>query len=221
LLWDFSATPAVSATLTASLPSRVTSLVFDPQGKMLYGGDARGTVYQWDVARGQMVSRLDRRYSGNDQTDLPILGLAIDPAGKTLAMASADNAVYLRRTPGLRPAGGGVLAGHTRPASAVAFHADGELLASASHDGTIILWDMDTQQQIGSPLRGHTGPINAAAFSPNGHWLASAGDDNTVILWPMTPTAWMDIACRIVGRSLSDAEIEQFLDGEATQPCIQ
>jgi WD40 repeat protein len=221
LLWDFSATPAVSSTLTASLASRVTSLVFDPQGKMLYGGDARGTIYQWDVARGQMVNRFDRRYSGNEQADLPLMGLAIDATGKTLAMASADNAVYLRRTPGLRPAGGSVLAGHSRPASAVAFHTDGELLASASHDGTIILWDMKTQQQIGSPLRGHTGPVNAVAFSRDGQWLASAGDDTSVILWPMTPTAWMDIACRIVGRPLSDAEIEQFLDGKAAQPCVQ
>lgn len=221
LLWDLSTTPAVSSPLTTSLPSRVTALVFDPQGEMLYGGDARGTVYQWDVARGQLVNRLDRRYTGNEQADMPLLGLAIDPTGKTLAMASADNAVYLRRLPGLRPAGGSVLAGHTRPASAVAFQPDGELLASASHDGTIILWDVDTQQQIGSPLRGHDGPVNAVAFSPDGQWLASAGDDTTVILWPMTPEAWVDIACRIVGRPLSAFEIEQYLDGEAAQPCVQ
>jgi WD40 repeat protein len=188
---------------------------------MLYGGDARGTIYQWDVARGQMVNRLDRRYTGNEQADLPLMGLAIDPTGKTLAMASADNAIYLRRLPGLRPAGGGVLAGHTRPASAVAFQANGKLLASASHDGTIILWDMDTQQQIGSPLRGHTGPVNAVAWSPDGQWLASAGDDASVILWPMTTTAWVDIACRIVGRPLADAEVERFLDGEARQPCLR
>ncbi len=221
LLWDFSTSPAVSSTLTTSLASRVTALVFDPEGKMLYGGDASGTLYQWDVARGQMVNRLNRRYTGSEQADLPISGLAIDPTGKILAMASADNAIYLRRLPGLRPAGGSVLAGHTRPASAVAFHPNGELLASASHDGTIILWDVETQQQIGSPLRGHDGPVNAVAFSPDGELLASASDDNTVILWPMTTDAWVEIACRIVGRPLSDAETERFLDGEAKQPCMR
>jgi WD40 repeat protein len=219
LLWDLSTTPAVSATLTASLASRVTALVFDPQGKMLYGGDASGTLYQWDVARGQLVNRV--QYSATEQVDLPINSLAIDPAGETLALASADNAVYLRRLPGLRPAGGGVLAGHTRPASAAAFQANGKLLASAGHDGAIILWDVDTQQQIGSPLRGHRGPVNAVAWSPDGQWLASAGDDASVILWPMTTAAWVDIACRIVGRPLSEAEIERFLDGEARQPCIR
>jgi hypothetical protein len=51
--------------------------------------------------------------------------------------------------------------------------------------------------------------------------LASAGDDNTIILWPMTTAAWVDIACRIVGRPLTDAEVERFLDGEARQPCLR
>ena len=219
LLWDFSTAPAVSSILTANLPSRVTALVFDPQGKMLYGGDARGTVFQWDVAQRQMIDKLERRLVGNQQSDFPVTSLAIDPTGKILGLASADNAVYLRRLPGLRASGSGVLAGHTRPASAVAFHPNGKLLASASHDGTIILWDVDTQQQIGSPLRGHGAPVNAVAFSPDGQWLASAGDDNHVILWPMTQDAWTAIACRIVGRPLSTAEIEQYLDGEAAHAC--
>ncbi|MFZ2359003.1 MAG: hypothetical protein WA040_06635 [Anaerolineae bacterium] len=219
LLWDLSATPAVSSVLTANLPSRVTALVFDRQGKMLYGGDARGTVFQWDVAQRQMIDKLERRLFGNQPSDFPVFSLAIDPTGKVLGLASADNAVYLRRLPGLRASGSGVLAGHTRPASAVAFDPTGDLLASASHDGTIILWDVDTQQQIGSPLRGHGAPVNALAFSPDGRWLASAGDDNQVILWPMTQDAWTAIACRIVGRPLSTAEIEQYLDGEAAHAC--
>jgi WD40 repeat protein len=114
-----------------------------------------------------------------------------------------------------------VLAGHTRPTSGVAFHPDGKLLASASHDGSIILWDVDTQQQIGSPLRGHGAPVNSVAFSPDGQWLASAGDDNQVILWPMTHDAWVAIACRIAGRTLSAAEIDQYLDGETAHACVE
>ncbi|HNS01490.1 MAG TPA: WD40 repeat domain-containing protein [Anaerolineae bacterium] len=219
LLWELSAGPAVSATLTASLASRITALAFDPQGKMLYGGDAAGTVFQWDAARRQMRSRLNRLNVDNVPVEIPVASLAIDPSGKLLAFASHDNAIYLRRLPDLQSAGGGVLAGHTRPASAVVFHPNGEMLASAGHDGAIILWDIDTQQQIGSPLRGHDGPINGLAFSADGRWLASAGDDQQVILWPMTPEKWVDIACRIVGRPLSEAEIGQYLSGEPARAC--
>lgn len=219
LLWDLSVAPAVSTTLTTGLASRVTALVFDRQGKTLLGGDARGTVFQWDVASQQMLTRLDRRAVGNEPVEFPVTALAIDPTGKMLGLASADNAIYLRRLPGLAALGGGVLAGHTRPASAVAFHPTGGLLASASRDGAIILWDVATQQQIGSPLRGHDGPVNGLAFSPDGRWLASAGDDSQVILWPMRPQVWVEIACRIVGRPLSDAELGQYLPGESAHAC--
>ncbi|MEI2689136.1 MAG: WD40 repeat domain-containing protein [Anaerolineae bacterium] len=213
LLWDLSVAPAVSSTLTASLSSRVASLVFDEQGQRLYGGDAQGHIFQWNVQRGEMVGQTTL------PSALPVADLAIDPSGRLLAAASYDNAIYLRRLPGLQPAGGGVLVSHTRPVSSVAFHPDGRLLASASHDGLIVLWDLAAQQQLGSPLAGHHGPVNAVAFSPDGQWLASAGDDQQVILWPMTREAWVAKACHIVGRWLSAAEIEQYLDGEAAHAC--
>jgi WD40 repeat protein len=213
LLWDLSAAPAVSSTLTANLSSRVASLVFDQQGQRLMGGDAQGHIFQWDVQRGELVEQASL------PSALPVAGLATDPSGKLLAAASHDNAIYLRRLPGLQPAGGGVLVGHTRPVNAVAFHPDGRLLASAGSDGAIILWDLATQQQLGSPLIGHDGPVNAVAFSLDGQWLVSAGDDQQVILWPMTRQAWTAKACHIVGRPLSPAEIEQYLDGQAAHAC--
>lgn len=214
LLWNLSTTPAVSTTLTESLSVRVSTLAFDRDSKMLYGGDAQGRVFQWDVVRQRLNNVLTL------QNGLPITGLAVDPTSKLLAAASYDNAVYLWRLPSLRPLGSGVLAGHTRPASGVAFHPDGKLLASSSLDGTILLWDTETQQQIGSPLRGHGAPVNAVAFSPDGRWLASAGDDNAAILWPMTPDDWMKIACLIVGRPLTEEEEQQYLNGESAHVCL-
>ncbi len=214
LLWDVSTTPAVSTTLTKSLSARVGALAFDLQGTLLYGGDAEGRIFQWDVARQRLNTTVTQ------QSGLPISSLTLDPTGKLLAAASYDNALYLWRLPSLRPQGSGVLVGHTRPASSVAFHPNGKLLASSSLDGSIILWDVETQQQIGSPLRGNDAPVNAVAFSPDGRWLASGGDDNAVILWPMTPDAWVDIACRIVGRSLTAAEVEQYLAGRPARACV-
>jgi WD40 repeat protein len=214
LLWDVSTTPAVSTTLTESLSARVGALAFDLQGTLLYGGDAQGRIFQWDVARQRLNTTVTQ------QSGLPISSLAIDPTGKLLAAASYDNALYLWRLPSLRPQGSGVLVGHTRPASSVAFHPNGKLLASSSLDGSIILWDVETQQQVGSPLRGHGAPVNAVAFSPNGRWLASGGDDHAVILWPMTSDAWVDTACRIVDRSLTAAEVEQYLAGRPARACV-
>ncbi|KAH0559460.1 hypothetical protein GP486_004022, partial [Trichoglossum hirsutum] len=81
------------------------------------------------------------------------------------------------------------LEGHSREVEAVIFSPDGQLLASASWDNTVVLWDPVTGASRGT-LKGHSDGVTAVAFSPDGYLLASASLDNTVLLWdPVTGTS--------------------------------
>jgi hypothetical protein len=74
-------------------------------------------------------------------------------------------------------------AGHTAEVSSVAFNQDGTILASASYDHTVRLWNRATQKRIGQPLEGQGGQLMTVALSPDGKVVASGGDDQTVQLW--------------------------------------
>ncbi|KAL6271628.1 hypothetical protein ACE6H2_028539 [Prunus campanulata] len=80
------------------------------------------------------------------------------------------------------------LRGHENAVSCVKFSNDGNLLASASLDKTVILWSSSALTLL-RRLVGHSEGISDLAWSSDSHYICSASDDRTLRIWDARSSA--------------------------------
>lgn len=85
--------------------------------------------------------------------------------------------------PGVKPLH--TLHGHTAGINHITWSTDGYLLATASGDHSVRLWDTETWECLHT-LKGHKAPILSVAIDPSNRMLASGGRDNTIKIWELT-----------------------------------
>jgi WD40 repeat protein len=132
-----------------------------PNGKWAASCSTRLTVPEmrvqlWDLAGGTEHGRGLKGASDNYRC------VAIAPDGKRLAAGSADWCVWLWsfEFAGMKPV---QLKGHTGTVTGVAFAKNADTLLSASEDGTVRQWDLETDAEKGS-LNTSVGPVKCLAF---------------------------------------------------------
>ncbi|KXN75048.1 dynein regulator [Conidiobolus coronatus NRRL 28638] len=76
------------------------------------------------------------------------------------------------------------LVGHRNPVTRVIFHPVFAVLATASEDTTIRIWDYESGQYERS-LKGHTKAVHDISFDPKGNILVSCSSDLSIKLWDL------------------------------------
>ncbi|MBV9944303.1 MAG: hypothetical protein JO262_19395 [Solirubrobacterales bacterium] len=78
-----------------------------------------------------------------------------------------------------------ILHGFENSVTSVAFDPTRQLLASASADGTVHLWNPHSGKQTGNPLKVASGGAFSVAFSPDGRELVAGDQAGTVRFWSL------------------------------------
>lgn len=108
--------------------------------------------------------------------------VAFSADGKQLAVAGADNKVYLH--PSALDAEPKAIAAHASPVRAIAFTPAGNAVLSAGGDKVVKVSDVAMAKEVAS-LAGHQGAILSLAVAPDGKTAYSGGEDKNVLVWDL------------------------------------
>ncbi|KAH7349299.1 hypothetical protein B0T11DRAFT_288935 [Plectosphaerella cucumerina] len=152
---------------------RIESVRFSPNNKKLLSGSYDNTARLWDAASGNCLFVLEGHRAR-------VNSVAFSRDATVLVTAACDSTIrcWDANTGDCQR----VLKGQKSEITSAAFiFSSVKLLASASANGSMFLWDVDSGEPI-SNIQAHGDLIQAVAVA-SGHLVASCGDDGTIRVW--------------------------------------
>ncbi len=168
-----------------------------PDGRtvfVLLTGDAYASI---DLAAGTVTH--------HDDLGVDPAWLDVSPDGTRLAVGATTGEVGvidLSSGTWVRPP----IDAHRSWVQRVSYAPDGATFASSGNDGQVALWDGRTGERLANLVPGGQDVWTAAEFQPDGHALLIAGRDGAVHILDTRLETWIDRACLVAGRNLTEGE---------------
>ncbi len=173
-VWD--AVTGKLRTASDGMPSSITGIAISPDGKTIVGWGGMKKYYLLDVATGNFTVV---------ETEHFVSTTVFSPDGDKIAIGGGPRIQLLDLATGRIK---GSLNGHRSNVTHLTFNPDGNILASASLDKTLQLWNFDEDYYWNSErfhsqttLRNGKTKWFHVVFSPDGNTIAGVGGDGTVL----------------------------------------
>ncbi len=179
-VWD--AVTGELKTVSDGMPSSILGIVFSPGDDIIAGWGGMQKIYLLDVATGKQKEII--------KTEEHVSSVVFSSDGGKIVLCGFSSIQFLDMATGVYT---GKLTGHRSNITHISLSPDGSILASASLDKTIKLWDFNEEYHWHSSrynaqttlLKGQTEWYHVA-FSPDSNALVGVGGDGTVLCFDKT-----------------------------------
>jgi WD40 repeat protein len=153
---------------------------------LLAVGDPQGSIFVYELPAGRLLSHFQPVLSS--QSPRMAASIRFNPSANLLAVSSADDQFIeiwdIQARKRLRQLY------HSGPVNDIAWHPQGQWLASACTDDAVHIWDINDSEKLPlKKLTGHENDVTSVAFNDRGNLLASLGKDDTLRLWILASEA--------------------------------
>ena len=155
-----------------------------PDGQLIFVANTNG--FYVSGLNGPFVNRSDEVLGKEEFWGIQPMSVQWHPEGKRFAVGSFGSGVRLMELDDSAEVPK-IVAWFQRSSSvdALAFSTDGQQLFAGNRGQRIDIYDLDSNEQIGS-MKGHLSALRSVAVSPSGNLLASAANDGAIKIWDLS-----------------------------------